>query len=101
MRNVLTESFNRGYAGCLAWEYGKQYTNTSSATSPYNPRSLDDETDWGDRFYMVWNPRSGNRVPAGYDVPLNPADRRVTGRRAVGELLDAFHEHLSAGRCAP
>jgi len=99
--NIMRESYDRGYAGCLVWEYGKQYTDTARATSPYNPRNLDDQADWGDRFYMIWHPSPGSHIPARYDVPLTPQDRRIIGRTVVQELYDIFQQHRSYDRCPP
>lgn len=114
--NVMQGSFERGYAGCLVWEYGKQYTDTGRPSSPYNPRRLRDSALWGDRFYVIWtrpprwttdryhmrttrNPDISLGAPA-YVVPLL-VDGNITGRKVVRVMNEIYQEHLRQDRCPP
>lgn len=110
--NIMRRSYEHGYAGCLVWEYAKQYTDRRRPSSPYNPRGLYESADWEDRFPMIWTPaRSWNadrfhsaatrnpRDPQ-YMVPLL-ADGSITGRKVVRVMNDIFLEHLNQGRCPP
>jgi hypothetical protein len=101
IKNVISESYHRGYGGCLFWEYGKQYTDALRATSPYRPRRLDDPADWGDRHHLIWHPTRGSRYPQQYAVPLTPVDQRVTGRKAVDEIQDLSETYRNSCLCPP
>jgi hypothetical protein len=99
--NIMRRTYQLGYAGCLVWEYGKQYTNTRRPISPYNPRNLDDLADWGDRYHLIWNPHTQNRrIDSQYIVPML-VDGRIKGRKVVQVMNNIFQEHRNNGRCPP
>ena len=101
VNNVMFGAYERGYGGCLVWEYGKQYTNQENDYSPYVPRRLDAAAGWGDRHFITWTPDPSIHVPACFDYRFDPSDGRLLGRPAVPEIVAIAEEHRAAGRCPP
>jgi hypothetical protein len=87
--NIMNGALNQGYAGCLVWEYGKQYTNRSNPYCPYNARSLFDLPRWEDRLFLLWTPNRSRPIPPEYTVELRPADPDgLVGRPVVQRMCD-------------
>jgi len=101
IRNVMNESLAQGYAGCLVWEYGKQYTDRSNRYCPYNPRKLNDRADWADRFFLLWTPSRSTAIPPEFRIALDPSDPEgLVGRPVVQSIRD-FAGVLTQRRMRP
>ena len=101
--NIMNVARRQGYAGCLVWEYGKQYTNRANYYSPYNQRNLNDRAVWEDRYFLVWKPNAASgSLPLGSSIPLNPPDPDGLVGRSVVQVIDVFSRTLdSDGRRPP
>jgi hypothetical protein len=90
IRNVMNGSYAQGYAGCMVWEYGKQYTDLSNSYCPYNPKTLYDRADWADRYFLLWKPnQTSTAIPPEYRIALDPPDPDgLVGRPVVQSISD-------------
>lgn len=110
--HCLTSAHGQGFAGCLIWEYGRQFERVfdwsrSLTLTRYCPnvrrgRGRPDCLDWADRIPLLWRKKENEQVPPTMCVHLrNPEDRPVEelcGRPVVWRIRRFADDLTQAGR---
>lgn len=99
--NYLRNAHDRGFAGCMVWEYGRQLRHVFE-----NERRLSDNAGWTDKYPLLWKKSQAARTSsrfcyhAPYELNIPDIQNRLCGRPAV-QCIFRFTTDLSQGRLSP